>query len=300
LQEARAQVDRLGCAMLGQTPEIAPADKRLYALRDVTATVESIPLIAASIMSKKLAGGANAVILDVKVGRGSFMKSRERAAELARTMVEIGTNAGVRTKAILTDMDSPLGIAVGNAVEVREAIEVLAGKWQGSRLRDLCVQLSARAIHLSGKATSLKDGLNVANEMIDSGAALAKLGELIKAQGGEEGVCQNPNLLPVSRATYEVKSTSSGFVKSIDAEKIGRIAVDMGAGRLRKSDTIDPTVGIVFYVGVGDKVSGRDILAEFEHNNSPRCSEFERAIIAAFEFSDTSVEVRPIIFEEIG
>jgi pyrimidine-nucleoside phosphorylase len=256
IAEARAQVRRIGAALIAQSVELAPADKILYALRDVTATVESIPLIASSIMSKKLAAGAGRIVLDVKVGRGAFMKTRERAEELARALIAIGNGAGVPTSAVLTAMDEPLGWTIGNALEVREALDTLANAPQTEpRFRDLCVALAAHGLLAVGKAADHDAGRAQAERILASGAAAEKFAEIVAAQGGPSGgVEAMAAALPVAPLQVVVKAESAGVVAGIDAEAIGRLAMAMGGGRAAKSDPIDPAVGIVLRCKTGASV----------------------------------------------
>jgi pyrimidine-nucleoside phosphorylase len=263
IREAREQVQRVGAALVGQSPSLAPADKKLYALRDVTATIESIPLIAASIMSKKLAGGANAILLDVKVGRGAFMKTQERARALASAMVAIGNGAGVRTVAALTAMDEPLGYAVGNAVEVIEACRTLTGRGRvDERFRDLCLVLASRGLVLAGKAEDDPSARSILEETLSSGAAARKFEVIVEAQGGDPKVVADPDSLRLHTTVLRVRSEKEGVVEAIDAEAIGTLAVDLGAGRQRKEDTIDPAVGIVLNKKTGDEVKAGEVLAD--------------------------------------
>lgn len=263
IREAREQVQRVGAALVGQSPSLAPADKKLYALRDVTATIESIPLIAASIMSKKLAGGANAVLLDVKVGRGAFMKTREQARALASAMVAIGSGAGVKTVAALTAMDEPLGYTVGNAVEVIEACRTLTGRGRvDERFRDLCLVLASRGLILAGKAEDDTAARTVLEQTLSNGAAARKFAEIVDAQGGDPKVVADPDRMRLHSTVLRVRSEKEGVVESIDAEAVGTLAVDLGAGRQRKEDAIDPSVGIVLNKKTGDEVKLGEILAD--------------------------------------
>ncbi len=297
-EAAVEQVRRIGAAIVGQTADLAPADKKLYALRDVTATIDSIPLIAASIMSKKLAGGADAVLLDVKVGRGAFMKTLERARELARAMVDIGVGAGVKTVAALTAMDEPLGYAVGNAVEVAEAGATLTGRGRvDERFRDLCVTLSARALVLGGKAADDEGGRRLAEEALHSGAAAAKLEEVIAAQGGDHRVVQEPDRLPRAPAIRRVRSETEGYVHAIDAEAVGRLAVALGAGRQRKEDSIDPAVGIVLMKKRGDHVEAGEILADLHLRDEQSAPDGADTLRAAYSLAPDQPRPEPIIYE---
>ncbi|MWC28400.1 pyrimidine-nucleoside phosphorylase [Paenibacillus sp. MMS18-CY102] len=255
-----AQVNDIGLAVIGQSGNLTPADKKLYALRDVTATVESIPLIASSVMSKKIAAGADAIVLDVKAGSGAFMKSLEDAEELARAMVDIGTEIGRRTAAVISDMDQPLGFAIGNALEVAEAIATLKG--QGPRdLEQLCLALAAHMAVLTGRTQSIEEAEALLREALRSGAALAKFRELVVAQGGDPTMVDEPERLPAASAFIEVKAGSSGWVSGIQAEQLGLAAMKLGAGRATKDTTIDYAVGITLRKKVGDAVSAGETLA---------------------------------------
>jgi len=299
IREARDQVRRIGAALLGQSPALDPADKKLYALRDVTATIESIPLIAASIMSKKLAGGANAVLLDVKVGRGAFMKTLEDARNLAETLVRIGNGSGVKTVAALTAMDEPLGYAVGNSVEVAEACRTLTGRGRvDERFRDLCLVLAARGLVLAGKATDDNSARTIAEKALAEGAGARKLAEIIEAQGGNPAIVADPDLLPLHTTVLRVRTEKEGFVESIDAEAVGTLAVDLGAGRQRKDDTIDPAVGIVLNRKTGDEVKAGDVLADIHvrDEKQPAAAVAADTLRSAYRIG-SETQPRPIIYD---
>ena len=266
-EEFEKTVKKTGIAVIGQSGNLAPADKKLYALRDVTATVDSIPLIASSIMSKKLAAGAKSIVLDVKVGSGAFMKTAEEARRLARLMVDIGTAHGRRVLAVLSNMDMPLGAAVGNAVEVAEAVDVLRGR-TGGALRTLSVTLAAL---LAEAACGIprKEALKRAEEAIESGAAFKKMCEWIAAQGGNISVLENTALLPQARYTKTLTSDTDGYITAINAEEIGLTAVTIGAGRTVKEDTIDPSAGIIFKKNVGDRVKKGEAIATLLTTEKP-------------------------------
>lgn len=234
-----------GLAIVGQNEALAPADKKLYALRDVTGTVDSLPLIASSIMSKKLAAGADIIVLDVKVGSGAFMKTPEDAAALAKTMVEIGVHLGKKTAALITDMNQPLGSCIGNALDVREAIEILQGKHQDSDLFAICKRLSAQLIRLGGKAEEEREAESMVLDAIASGRALQKLATMIQAQGGDAHVCQDTSRLPSAERIIPVLSQQAGYIAKMDTQSIGTCAQLLGAGREKLGDKIDPAVGIV-------------------------------------------------------
>jgi pyrimidine-nucleoside phosphorylase/thymidine phosphorylase len=253
VERFRAQVAELGCCLIGQTARIAPADKRLYALRDVTATVESIPLIAGSIMSKKLAEGIDGLVLDVKVGGGAFMKTLEDARLLARTLGGIGRTMGKRVTALLTDMSQPLGRAVGNALEVEESIEILRGRGPAD-VRALTVELGAEMLLLGGVAATLGEGRAAIAAAIADGRGLARFRQIVEAQGGDPRAVDDPSRLPRSARLQDVPSPAAGVVEAIDAEAVGLAAMALGAGRARVEDRIDPAAGIVVHKRLGDTV----------------------------------------------
>lgn len=259
-EEFTETVRKTGLAVVGQSGNLAPADKKLYALRDVTATVDSIPLIAASIMSKKLAAGARTIVLDVKVGSGAFMKTREEAEHLARLMVAIGEAHGRRVSAVLSDMDAPLGCAVGNALEVAEAVSVLRGSRELPALRSLSLTLAA-AMAEGALGISVSEALARAEEAIDSGAAFRKMCEWVAAQGGDTSVLEDTARLPQARHRHDLTAERDGYLLPTDAEAIGRAAVLLGAGRTVKEDPIDPSAGILFRKQRGDRLRRGDVIA---------------------------------------
>jgi len=253
--EMLAQVQRIGCCLAGQSADLAPADKRLYALRDATATVESIPLIAASIMSKKLAGGARHILLDVKVGAGAFMTTREHAEALAQALIRIGEGAGRRTHAVLSDMSQPLGYTVGNALEVREAIETLHPEGRAHpRFRQLILYLAAEAFALCGVEPDRQAGSARAEQLLQSGSALAKFQQLVEAQGGDPRVVENPNLLPQAPRITECLAHQTGYVAQVHPRQVALACLQLGAGRQKKEDPIDHAVGVEVLKSVGDPV----------------------------------------------
>jgi pyrimidine-nucleoside phosphorylase len=260
LHQARAQIDRLGCAMLGQTPEIAPADKRLYALRDVTGTVESIPLIAASIMSKKLAEGLNGLVLDVKTGSGAFLTDPALAVELARAMIGLGETRGCPTVALLTAMDRPLGRACGNALEVEEALEGLRGSGPAD-LMDVTYALAAEMLVLVGAEPDRAAARRALEESVASGRALETFAHVIEAQGGNPALVDDPAVLPQARAVEVYRADRSGVVERVEPRRIGRAIVELGGGRAAVDDAVDPTVGFVITVKPGDAVRAGEPIA---------------------------------------
>lgn len=255
-------VNKIGLALMGQTAELAPADKVIYALRDVTATVDSIPLIAGSIMSKKLAAGSDGIVLDVKTGSGAFMEKHEDAVKLAKTMVDIGEGAGKKMVALITSMDQPLGYAVGNSIEVKEAIDTLKGNGP-SDLTDLCLELGSNMLLISGLAKSVDEGKKKLKQSIAGGQAIKKFKEFVHAQGGDPSVADNPSILTQCKKVVEVKSSGSGVVQKINALEVGVASQILGAGRQKKDDVLDLSVGIYLKKKVGDRVEKDETLAVF-------------------------------------
>ena len=281
------QVNDIKLAIIGQTGNLAPADKYLYALRDVTGTVESIPLIASSIMSKKIAAGADAIVLDVKFGAGAFMKTLDDAKELATAMVEIGRDAGRETVAFLTDMNQPLGFAIGNALEVKEAIETLSGNGPKD-LEELVLQLASHMVVLAKKAANTEQAYAQLKEKLQNGEALQKFKEFVAAQGGDTSQIENPELLPTASSVIPVTATEAGYVEKIDALSIGIAAMKLGAGRATKEDTIDMGVGVVLNKKVGEAINQGDVLA-YVHTNQADSQEAIEYIKKAYEISSSSV-----------
>ncbi|HHX87875.1 MAG TPA: pyrimidine-nucleoside phosphorylase [Firmicutes bacterium] len=286
-----------GVAVVGQTGNLVPADKKLYALRDVTATVDSLPLIASSIMSKKMAAGADALVLDVKTGDGAFLKDLEEAFELARTMVEIGTGAGRETVAVITGMDQPLGKAIGNALEVEEAILTLQRKGPAD-LEELCLVLGGYMLHLARKVSGPEEGREKLKQILDGGAGLQKFKELILSQQGDPKVVDDLSFLPRAEVRVPVKAAAGGYVHSIKAEAIGRAAVGLGAGRETKESAVDPAAGIILYRKVGHRVSRGEVLAVMHTSAPPGTPELEaagRMIREAFVIKSEPAEKTPLI-----
>lgn len=288
------QLKQIGVAMIGQTEDLAPADRRIYALRDVTATVDCIPLIAASIMSKKLAEGIQGLVLDVKVGSGAFMKTISQARRLARTMVQIGYQAGCEVVALITDMDQPLGQAVGNALEVREALEVLRGG--GPRdVRLLCMELGAWMMKLGRLDRELRQARIKLQSLLDQHKALLKFKELVSYQGGDPAVIDNPDLLPSARFQMSIPATRSGYVSKIQTEPLGHAAMILGAGRERMDSQIDPAVGLIIQKKRGDRVIRGEALAVLHANDQNTARQAAQIIQAAYSFSDRRPRPRPLI-----
>lgn len=284
-------------AVIGQTGDLTPADKKLYALRDVTATVDSIPLIASSIMSKKIASGADAIVLDVKVGNGAFMKELDQAKALAKEMVTIGNNVGRHTKAVISNMDQPLGFAVGNALEIKEAILTLQGKGPDDLL-ELCLRLGSHMVVLAEKATTLKEAREMLQENIKNGKAIETLKTLFQSQGGDATVVDDITLLPTATHQIEVYAKETGFVSEIIADKIGIAAMHLGAGRATKDSVIDLVVGIELHKKIGDRVEIGDTLATI-HSNTESIDEVEELVDEAYRISNEDVEKPILIYTEI-
>ncbi len=293
-EEFDAVVKSVGMAVVGQSGALAPADKRLYALRDVTATVESIPLIAASIMSKKIAAGASSIVLDVKVGSGAFMKELSAARELAELMVKIGKGCGRRVRAILTDMDIPLGSAVGNALEVKEAIAVLAGDRREERLRALCVTLAA---HMASLSLSIpqEEALKRAEEALGSGAALQKMKEWIGAQGGDTRLIDDPTLFERAAYTHTVTAKADGYFTSTEASEVGRAAMILGAGREKSEDTVDPAAGLLLTKKVGEAVRCGETLAILHTNRENTLPLAEAVLLKALHIEKAPKKAGPLV-----
>ncbi|MBB4823818.1 pyrimidine-nucleoside phosphorylase [Sporosarcina luteola] len=268
------QVNQLKLAVMGQSGNLTPADKKLYALRDVTATVESISLIASSIMSKKIAAGADAIVLDVKTGEGAFMKTLEDAEKLAAAMVAIGKQVGRQTMAVISDMNQPLGYAIGNALEVKEAIETLRGNGPDD-LTELCLVLGSKMMIAGGKATTTEEATSMLKEVIESGTALELFSKMIAAQGGNAEIVRRPELLPKATYQIEVPSPASGFITKMEADEIGVAAMLLGAGRATKEDEIDLAVGIVLNKKIGDRVEKGEPLAIIHANRTDVASSLE-------------------------
>lgn len=287
-------VNEIGIAIMGQTKELAPADKKLYALRDVTATVDNLSLIASSIMSKKLASGADAIVLDVKTGSGAFMKTETDAFALAKEMVKIGNNAGRNTIAVVSDMDQPLGRAVGNALEVKEAIDTLKG--QGPEdFTELCITLGALMLITGGKAKNVETAESMLKAVIEDGSALNKLAEFVKAQGGDEAYVYHPELLPKAEITEPLLSPVSGYIQKIICDEVGICSLILGGGRETKESEIDLSVGIILNKKVGEYVSEGDVLAYIHANDKEKLSACKDRLIKAYQLGNTKPEKAKVI-----
>ena len=290
----KRQVTDIGCAIIGQTAELAPADKVLYALRDVTATVDCMPLVVSSILSKKLAAGCDVVVLDVKSGSGAIMDTPEKSRKLAEMMVRIGKLSGKRFFALITDMDQPLGNYIGNALEVEEAIDILAGRTEGA-LKDVALELGAHILRNAGAVATVNEGVKLLDSKIRSGEGLKKLAEMIAAQGGDPRVCEDTGLLPKAKTLIDIKADRAGYISSMVTSDIGNAAKLLGAGRERKTDALDLSVGIVMKKRLGDRVKkGKPLLTMHvsEISDVPRAEALARE---AFRFTDTKPETPELI-----
>lgn len=293
-QQFRDNVNRIGIAIMGQTEDLAPADKKLYALRDVTATVDNMSLIASSIMSKKLAAGADAIVLDVKTGSGAFMKTEEDSFALAHEMVRIGNGAGRKTIAVVSDMDQPLGYAVGNALEVKEAIDTLNGNGPKDFV-ELCMTLGSYMLVAGGKAATREEAENVLTKVIENGSALDKLAEFIEAQGGDKELVYHPERLPQASIVQEIESPADGYIQKIVCDEIGICSLILGGGRETKESEIDLSVGLVLHKKVGDAVRKGDSLATIYANDQAKLDAAKERFLQAYTIDRNPVEKKPLI-----
>ncbi len=293
-QQFKENVNRIGIAIMGQTADLAPADKKLYALRDVTATVDNMSLIASSIMSKKLAAGADAIVLDVKTGSGAFMKTEADSFALAREMVRIGNGAGRKTIAVVSDMDQPLGYAVGNALEVREAIETLKGNGPEDFV-ELCMTLGSYMLVAGGKAADQEAAERILREVIANGSALEKLAEFVAAQGGDRELVYHPDRLPQASIAQEIESPMDGYIQRIVCDEIGICSLLLGGGRETKESEIDLSVGLVLHRKVGDAVKKGETLATIYANDQAKLDAARERFLRAYTIDRNPVEKKPLI-----
>lgn len=297
-QEFIDYVNKNKVAVIGQSGNLTPADKKLYALRDVTATVNSIPLIASSIMSKKIAAGADAIVLDVKTGAGAFMKDLDDAKKLAKAMVDIGNNVGRRTMAVISDMSQPLGYAIGNALEIKEAIDTLRGKGPKD-LEELCLVLGSYMVLLAEKASTLEEARGKLEEVIRSGAAIETLKTFLEAQGGDSSVVDNPEKMPQAKYLVELEAKEAGVVSEIVADSVGTAAMLLGAGRATKESEIDLAVGIVLRKKIGDKVEAGESLATI-HSNQEDLAKVKEKLYESIKVVSGDVSVPPLVYDTIS
>ncbi|MCO6452442.1 MAG: thymidine phosphorylase [Caldilineales bacterium] len=300
IEAFKRQLARVGLVVAGQTADLAPADKKLYALRDVTATVPSLPLIASSVMSKKIAAGANVILLDVKVGVGAFMTTMAEARELAELMVAIGARANRTVAARVTDMNQPLGMAVGNALEVREAIDTLRGAGP-TDFSELIREEAGLLLYLSSRADSPESGRLIAERVIDDGSALTKFQEFVAAQGGDPRVVDDPDrILPRAKVVLPLPSPRPGWISAANARTFGEVTVELGGGRARKEDDIDPAVGVVLAAKIGDRVERGQPLCEIHTQDDFSAQQAAARLLAAYEWSDEPVQSPPLIRASIA
>ena len=290
-------VNKTGICVVGQSGNLCPADKKLYALRDVTETVDKICLIASSIMSKKLASGSDRILLDVKTGSGAFMKTFDDAKKLAETMVKIGNNSGKKTKALITDMDIPLGNAIGNSLEVIEAVDTLTGSGPDD-LTDVCVELAANMIYLA-EGSDLEECKKRAKQSINDGSALEKLAQMVEAQGGDKNYIFNTKRFKTAEFSHEVKAPADGFIIKMNTERCGIASVYLGAGREKKEDSIDYAAGILLKKKTGDKVLKGDTIAVLYSEHDSYFEQAEKELLSAYTFGDDAPEKRPHILDSV-
>ena len=292
------QVNEKGIAVIGQTGHIAPADKKIYALRDVTGTVDNLSLITSSVMSKKLASGSDAILLDVKCGHGAFMQTKEDAEKLARLMVKIGKAHGKKTMAVISDMNQPLGCAVGNALEVKEAIEVLQGKGPAD-ITELSAALAGMMAYLGGKAATPEEGIAMAKEKIADGSALQKFRDMVESQGGDPRITEDLSLLPQAEAELALVADRDGYIEELHARKIGLASQHTGAGRERKEDDVDLAAGILLYKKVGDSIQKGDIICKIYGKNTKKLEKALEEAQNAVKISESPVQCSALIHEVI-
>jgi pyrimidine-nucleoside phosphorylase len=297
--EFKAQLKEIGIVLTGQSADLAPADRKLYALRDVTATIDCTPLIVSSIMSKKLAAGTNAIVLDVKTGNGAFMKTLEEAETLASAMVRLGNQAGRRVVALISDMNQPLGWAVGNALEVREAISTLH-EGGPADFREHCMVVAAEMLMLGGKADDANAALTLALKTLASGAAWRKFRQLVEAQGGDVHYIEEPDRLPKARLIEPVPAARSGYLAGVDAAEIGTAVVELGGGRVKKGDPIDHSVGVIVHYKVGDLVQRDTPLFTIHANDEAKLAAARERVLAAHTFSNAPVQRLPLFYRLVA
>jgi pyrimidine-nucleoside phosphorylase len=298
IEEFKHQLKTVGLVLAGQTGDLAPADGKLYALRDVTGTVPSIPLIASSVMSKKLASGAQAIVLDVKVGLGAFMPDVEQAHDLAKRMVEIGVHADRKVVALLSDMNQPLGRAVGNALEVKEAIATLRGEGPED-FRDHCYEVAAHMLILAGKAKDAEEGRRLAARAVEDGKAIERFTALVGAQGGDTTVIEHPEQFSQAEYIQEIPSPITGSIHQIHAREVGLTVMQLGGGRERKGDPIDHAVGVVLHHRVGDKVERGDTLFTLHANDQDKAAQAVQRLLAATKISQKPADPLPLFYGSV-
>jgi pyrimidine-nucleoside phosphorylase len=297
LTEYKNVIRKCGAVLIGQTKDIAPADKLIYSLRDVTSTVESIPLITASIMSKKLAEGIDGLVLDIKTGSGAFMRKTSDAIELANSLINTAKAFNKKVIGFITDMNQPLGNYIGNWLEVYESVKVLKGEIKGDLL-DLSTNLSGAMIYLGGKASSINEGVELSQSLINNGKAFEKFCEMVKAQNGKVSYIENLDKYPKSKVIEKVYSNKSGYIKEINTFRLGMAALDLGAGRMKKEDKIEPKAGIIFYPKIGDKINAGDLIAEIRCESEKNAKPVKQKLNNILEFSESKVS-KPELIKKI-
>jgi pyrimidine-nucleoside phosphorylase len=297
LTEYKKVIRKCGAVLIGQTKDIAPADKLIYSLRDVTSTVESIPLITASIMSKKLAEGIDGLVLDIKTGSGAFMRKTSDAIELANSLINTAKAFNKKVIGFITDMNQPLGNYIGNWLEVYESVKVLKGEIKGDLL-DLSINLSGAMIYLGGKASSIAEGVEISQSLIDKGKAFEKFCEMVKAQNGKVSYIENLDKYPKSKVMEKVYSNKSGYIKEINTFGLGMAALDLGAGRMKKEDKIEPKAGIIFYPKIGDKINAGDLIAEIRCESAKKADPVKQRLSNLIDLSDSKVS-KPELIKKI-
>jgi pyrimidine-nucleoside phosphorylase len=297
--EFRAQLASTGIVVTGQSADLAPADGMLYALRDVTATVDSLPLIASSIMSKKIAAGTNGIVLDVKVGHGAFMKTEQEAMDLASLMVSIGKEMGRKVRAVISDMNQPLGCAVGNAVELREALDTLHGMGPAD-FRQHCLTIASQMLILAGRFHDRSEASAHLEQLLDNGQALAKFRDWVSAQGGDVGYIDDPERLPTARFIHELVSPHAGYVAGLNAREVGLTSMLLGGGRAKKGDEIDHAVGIVLEAKIGQRVEQEQLLLTIHANDEAKLAGARQRLLSAYEWSDEPTTPPPLVHQIVS
>jgi pyrimidine-nucleoside phosphorylase len=297
--EFRTQLASTGIVVTGQSADLAPADGQLYALRDVTATVDSLPLIASSIMSKKIAAGTNGIVLDVKVGHGAFMKTEQEAMDLASLMVDIGRKMGRKVRAVISDMNQPLGYAVGNAVELREALDTLHGRGPAD-FRQHCLTIASQILIVAGQFQDRSEASAYLEQLLDNGQAFAKFRAWISAQGGDVGCVDDPERLPTARFIHELPSPHSGYVAGLNAREVGLTSMLLGGGRAKKGDDIDHAVGIVLKTKIGQRVEQDQPLLTIHANDEAKLAGARQRLLAAYEWSDEPITPPPLTHQIVS
>ncbi|QQS36252.1 MAG: thymidine phosphorylase [Ignavibacteriales bacterium] len=295
LNQYKNVIKKCGAVLIGQTKDIAPADKLIYALRDVTGTVESIPLITASIMSKKLAEGIDGLVLDVKTGSGAFMRTTKASVELADSLINTAKSFNKKVVAFITDMNQPLGNYIGNWLEVYESIKILKGEITEGDLYDLCIQLSGTMIYLGGKVSSIKEGVKLSESFVKNGKAFDKFVEIVKLQGGDVSYILHPEKYPKPKFVIDVSLPKEGYIKEINTYSIGMAALELGAGRFKKEDVIDPVAGIIFNVKIGDKIKSGEAIAVIHSNSKSKAELAAKKIVESVTYSKSKVNKPKLI-----